>query len=129
MKALLDTHVLLWWATAGGTRVSQRARDVIADGSTIGLVGAASLYEIAVKARIGRIELPADAEEYLPRLLRRHSFGVLPVDEAHALRAGTLPLIHRDPWDRLLVAQAQVENLPIITADPAIGQYDVEVIW
>ena len=93
------------------------------------LVGAASLYEIAIKARIGRLELPAEAESYLPRLLRRHRFGLLPVEESHALRAGALPLIHRDPWDRLLVAQSQLEDAPIITADPAIGQYDVELIW
>ena len=57
------------------------------------------------------------------------AFGVLPVEQAHALRAGSLPMIHRDPWDRLLVAQAQIENLPIITAEPVIEQYDVDVIW
>jgi PIN domain nuclease of toxin-antitoxin system len=129
MRALLDTHIVLWWASQGGSRVSARAREVIENGATVALVGAASLYEIAVKARIGRIELPAEAEVYLPQLLRRHAFGVLPVEEAHALRAGALPLIHRDSWDRLLVAQAQLEGLPIITADPAIGHYDVEVIW
>ncbi len=129
MRALLDTHVVLWWASSGGSRVSPRAREIIEDGSTVALVGATALYEIAIKARIGRLELPAAAETYLPRLLRRHSFGVLPVEEAHALRAGTLPLIHRDPWDRLMIAQAQLEDLPVITADPVIGRYDVEVIW
>ncbi|MGI8929093.1 MAG: type II toxin-antitoxin system VapC family toxin [Candidatus Limnocylindrales bacterium] len=92
-------------------------------------VGAGVLYEIAIKSRLGRLELPAPSDVYLPRLLQRFSFGVLPVAEAHALRAGSLPMIHRDPWDRLLVAQAQVENLPILTADPAIDQYEVEVIW
>lgn len=129
MTVLLDAHVLLWWASAGGARLSVRARELISDGSTVALVGAGSLYEIAVKARVGRLELPAEAHVYLPDVMRRHAFGVLPVAEAHALRAGALPLIHRDPWDRLLVAQAQVEDVSIVTADPAIGQYDVDVIW
>ncbi len=129
MKVLLDAHALLWWVTAGGSRLSERARAVIGDASTDGLVGAGVLYEIAIKAQIGRLELPASADVYLPRLLRRYDFGVLAVEEAHALRAGALPMIHRDPWDRLLVAQAQIDNLPIITADPAIAQYDVETIW
>lgn len=129
MKILLDAHVVLWWASQGGERISARAREIIEDGSTVALVGATVLYEIAIKARIGRLELPAEPEAYLPQLLRRHAFGVLPVTERHAVRAGTLPLIHRDPWDRLLIAQAQVESMPIITADPAIGQYDVDVLW
>lgn len=129
MNVLLDAHVVLWWASSGASRVSQRAREILEMGETVALVGAGVLYEIAVKAQIGRLELPAAAEVYLPQLLRRHAFGVLPIDEGHAIRAGALPLIHRDPWDRLLVAQAQVESLPIITADPVIGQYDVEVIW
>jgi PIN domain nuclease of toxin-antitoxin system len=129
VKVLLDAHVVLWWAMSGGSRLSDRARELLSDGSVVALVGSGVLYEIAIKAAIGRLELPTQADVYLPRLLRRHSFGVLPIDEAHALRAGALPLIHRDPWDRLLIAQAQVENLPIITTDPAIGRYDVEVIW
>lgn len=129
MNVLLDAHVVLWWASSGGSKVSARARELIEDGGTVALVSAASLYEIAIKAHIGRLELPSEPAVYLPQLLRRHAFGVLPVEEAHALRAGTLPMIHRDPWDRLLIAQAQLESMPIITADPGIGQYDVDVIW
>lgn len=129
MRVLLDSHAVLWWASGKTSQLTPRARQVIEDGQTTALVGAGSLYEIAIKASIGRLELPADPEAYLPRLLRRHRFGVLPVAQAHAIRAGSLPWIHRDPWDRLLIAQAMVERLPIVTADPAIGQYDVEVIW
>jgi PIN domain nuclease of toxin-antitoxin system len=129
VNVLIDAHVLLWWASSGGSKLSAVARRLIEDGGTTVLVSAAALYEIAIKTRIGRLELPAEPEVYLPQLLRRHAFAVLPVDEAHALRAGALPLIHRDPWDRLLIAQAQMENMPIVTADPAIGQYDVDVIW
>ena len=129
MRLLVDAHALLWWVTAGGSRLGTRARELLADSSTDALVGAGALYEIAYKSAIGRIQLPGRAEVYLPRLLRRHAFAVLPIAEAHALRAAALPLIHRDPWDRLLIAQAQLESLPILTADPAIGRYDVDVIW
>lgn len=129
MRVLLDAHTLLWWVTGGGSRVGAVARELLEDGDTVALVGAGALHEIAIKASIGRLDLPAPAETYLPRLLRKHAFGVLPVDEAHALRAGALPLIHRDPWDRLLIAQSQVEDVPILTADPLIGRYDVEVLW
>ena len=106
MKVLLDAHVILWWASSGGARVSPAAREIIEEGSTVAMVSAAAIYEISIKAHIGRLELPAEPEVYLPQLLRRHAFGVLPVDESHALRAGALPMIHRDPWDRILVAQA-----------------------
>ncbi len=129
MKLLVDTHALLWWVTSGGSRLSVQARDLLSDSSTDALVGAGSLYEIAYKSSIGRLQLPGRPEAYLPRLLRRHAFAVLPIADVHAIHAGGLPLIHRDPWDRLLVAQAQVESLPILTTDPAIGQYDVDVIW
>lgn len=129
MRVLVDAHALLWFVTSRGSRMSERARTVLADASTNALVGAGALYEIAIKSRTGRLELPAAADVYLPRLLRRFAFGVLPIAEAHALRAGSLPMIHRDPWDRLLVAQAQIEAMPIVTADPAIGRYDVDVIW
>jgi len=129
VRVLLDAHALLWWATEGGSRLSERAREIVADSETDALVGAGVFYELAIKAQIGRLELPAAADVYLPRLLRRFAFGVLPVAQEHALRAGSLPLIHRDPWDRLLVAQAQIEGFPIITADPAIGEYDVETLW
>lgn len=128
MKVLLDTHVVLWWSSGGASRLSPSTRELMADGATVVLVSAASLYELAIKASIGRLELPAPAESYLPRLLRRHDFTVLPVDGDHSLRAGSLPLIHRDPWDRLLVAQAQLEGIPIVTADPAISQYDVDIV-
>lgn len=129
MKVLLDTHALLWWASAGGARLSDAARELIEDGTTVVLVSAASLYEISVKVSLGRLELPGELEAYVPQLLERHDFGALPIDTAHALRAGSLPPIHRDPWDRLIVAQAQIEGLPVITADPAIGRYDIDVIW
>ncbi len=128
MKVLLDTHAFLWW-TAGGDRLSGRARSVIEEPDCDVLLSAASAWEIAIKFARGRLELPQPPERFVPDRVRRHRLGVLDVSVAHALRAGALPEIHADPFDRLLVAQAQLEDLPILTADPAIGQYEVETIW
>jgi PIN domain nuclease of toxin-antitoxin system len=129
VRVLLDAHAFLWWASTRGSRLSERARELVADGGTDVLVGAGVLYEIGIKAEIGRLDLPGPPDTYLPRLLRRFAFGVLPISEEHALRAAVLPMIHRDPWDRLLIAQAQIESMAIVTVDPAIAQYDVETIW
>jgi PIN domain nuclease of toxin-antitoxin system len=89
----------------------------------------ASAWEIAIKVGIGRIELPGALDRYLPDRLMHHGFDLLSIELAHALRSGVLPRIHGDPFDRMLIAQAQVEGLPIVTADPVIGRYDVETIW
>jgi len=129
VKVLLDTHAFLWWLSEGGARLSDRARELIASSSTQTLVSSASAYEIAAKVELGRLELPSSPTRYIPDRIALHGFAVLPIALEHALRAGGLPLIHRDPWDRMLVAQAQVEGVPIVTADPAIGRYDVETIW
>lgn len=129
MRVLLDTHAFLWWVSDGGRRLSERARDVISDGETVSLFSAASAYEIATKVTAGRLELPRSPARYLPDRIALHNFALLSIELDHAIRAGTLPVIHRDPWDRILVAQAQVEGVPIVTADPAIGRYDVETIW
>lgn len=129
MRVLLDTHVVLWWASSGGRHLSRVARDLIAADDTDAIVSVVSALEISAKAARGRLELPDVADRYVPQLIERHGFATLSVHLAHALRAGSLPDVHRDPWDRLLIAQAQVEGLPIITADPAIGRYDVETIW
>ena len=129
MRFLLDTHAILWWTTAGGTRLTDRSRAMIEDGQNDVVVSAASIIEIAFKAARGRLDLPDRPDRYLPAMVRRHGFSVLPIQFDHALRAGTLPEHHRDPWDRILVAQSQLEDLPIVTADPLIGRYDVETIW
>jgi PIN domain nuclease of toxin-antitoxin system len=129
VRTLLDTHVILWWASTGGSRVSSAARAIIEDESTEALVSVISAFEISMKTAAGRLELPSPPQSYLPRLFSEHGFDVLGVELAHAIRAGSLPMLHKDPFDRLLVAQAQVEGIPIITADPAIARYDVETIW
>ena len=129
MRVLLDTHVFLWWSSDRGARLSERTRDILADGATDAAISLVSAWEIAIKVGAGRMELPDAIERYLPDRIRRHGFELLPIAMAHALRAGSLPPIHRDPFDRMLVAQAQVEGLPILTANPAISRYDVETIW
>jgi PIN domain nuclease of toxin-antitoxin system len=129
VRVLLDTHVFLWWVSEGGVRVSDRARELIATAETVSFFSAASAYEIAAKVSAGRLELPSSPWRYIPARVARHGFAVLPVDLEHALRAGELPAVHRDPWDRMLVAQAQLEGVPIVTADPLISRYEVETIW
>lgn len=125
----MDTHVFLWWSTEGAARVSERARDILSDGSNDVAFSTISAWEIAIKVGAGRLDLPDALERYLPKRVRDHGFDVLPVELAHALRVGSLPPIHRDPFDRMLIAQALVEGIPLITADPAIARYDVETIW
>lgn len=129
MKVLLDTHVFLWWVSDRGRNLTPTARQVIEDPTNEVYVSAVTGIEVASKAARGRLELPGPAEAYVPDRLARHGFAILAIDMPHALRAGGLPQLHRDPWDRLLVAQAQLESMPIVTADPIVGQYDVDVIW
>jgi len=128
MRVLLDTQAFLWWVS-GADRLTARARSVIADPGSDVLVSVASAWEIAIKCATGRLELEGPAETYVPERIRQHGFAVLPVGLDHALRAGALPRHHGDPFDRLLVAQGQVEDVPIITAEPLLNLYDVETIW
>ena len=129
MRVLLDTLAFLWWTSEHGKRLSDRARDLLSDASTDAVVSVASAWEIAIKVAGGRLEIEGDPEEWVPERIQRYGFSPMAVALAHALRAGRLPAIHRDPFDRLLVAQAQVEGIPIVTSDPAISRYDIDVIW
>jgi PIN domain nuclease of toxin-antitoxin system len=126
---LIDTHVFLWWASDRGALVSERARELLSDGATDVSFSMASAWEIAIKVGGGRMELPETVERYLPDRIRHHGFDLMPIDLPHVFRAGALPRLHGDPFDRMLVAQAQVEGLPILTADPVLARYDVETIW
>jgi PIN domain nuclease of toxin-antitoxin system len=128
VNVLLDTQAFLWWASSS-TRLSDRASDVIGDPTTVVHVSVASAWEIAIKTSAGRLELGAPPTEYVVDRLRLHGFQPVPIELAHALRAGTLPRHHGDPFDRVIVAQGQVEDMPIVTGDPLIGLYDVETIW
>ncbi|MEN1959501.1 type II toxin-antitoxin system VapC family toxin [Luteimonas sp. MJ246] len=121
MKYLLDTHLLLW-AAAEPKRLPKKARTLLEDASNTLLFSAASLWEVAIKANLGRPDFDVE-----PAVLRRglldNGYVELPIVSEHAVATGTLPPIHRDPFDRLLVAQAQVEGITLLTADPVVLQY------
>jgi len=129
LRLLLDTHTFLWWSSQRGARLSERARELLADGATDVSFSVVSAWEIAIKVGAGRMDLPDTVERYLPDRIRRHGFDLLAIELRHVFRVGSLPLIHRDPFDRMLVAQAQIEGLAILTADPVISRYDIETIW
>ena len=128
MRAMIDTHAFLWW-DLDDARLSERAAELIADGSNDVVVSAGSIWEVAIKATKGRLDLPADLERYVSDRVRRYRWSVLPIDGRHAVRAASLPRIHDDPFDRILIAQAQLESMVIVTTDAAITRYDVETIW
>lgn len=127
-RVLLDTHVLLWWLF-DDPRLSKRARDVIRSADTAVLVSSASGWEIGTKHRLGRLPEAMEVVHDLPPLLRRSRMEVLPIALEHALAAGMLPGPHRDPFDRMLIAQARLERLPIVTNDPVFARYEVDVVW
>ncbi len=124
VNLLLDTHTFLW-AIDNSPRLSPKARDAIIDGNNIVFVSAATAWEIAIKKSIGKLEIPNS--DYLEEL-RLHRFTPLDITTEHALTVETLPPIHKDPFDRMLIAQAQVEKLTLITADPKIKTYSVSII-
>ena len=121
MKLLLDTHVLIW-AAGFPDRISAEGRDLIADTENELFFSAASLWEVAIKSALGREDFVVDA-----RLLRRglldNDYGELPIMSEHAVAIGGLPAIHKDPFDRLLIAQSMVEGITLLTADEIVGQY------
>jgi PIN domain nuclease of toxin-antitoxin system len=124
---LLDTHIWLWMQT-DPARLGDAALDLIEDVGNDLLLSAASAWEIAIKYQIGKLDLPEDPATYVPDRMRRSGTAPLPVEPAHALRTGELPDHHKDPFDRLLVAQAQILGIPIVTVDEYIPAYDVAVI-
>jgi PIN domain nuclease of toxin-antitoxin system len=125
---LIDTSVFLWWCL-NDSRLSATAREIIAAADTVPHLSVISAWEIVVKSAAGKLELPGDAASWIPDRLTHYGMISLQVTLPHALAAGQLPLHHRDPFDRMLVAQSLVERIPIITSDVEIHRYDAEVIW
>ena len=128
MRAILDTHVFLWW-NMDDPQLSNSVREIIADGRNELFLSAASAWEIAIKAGRGRLSLPVQPQQYVAERLVLHGFQPLPITPSHALQVSVLPDHHRDPFDRLLVAQGQLEDMPILTADPMIARYDVKTLY
>jgi PIN domain nuclease of toxin-antitoxin system len=127
MRILLDTQCLLWMASAP-ERLSRHARTLVQRRDHHLYVSAASAWEIAIKYSVGKLRLPEPPARYVPACLDRLHIGALSIEPAHALHVATLPMHHRDPFDRVLIAQAQIENLPILTADDQFAAYDVTTI-
>lgn len=124
MRLLLDTHALIW-AAADRDRLSERAADAIADPDNDVYVSAVSGWEVAIKRARGRLRFP-DVDRGLLRALR---FAELPIGLGHAVEVGLLPVHHRDPFDRMLVAQARVDDLTLVSSDRLLAPYDVALWW
>lgn len=123
MRLLLDTHALLWWLADDGM-LSPTAREAIADGANLIAVSAASAWEISIKRASGKLVTPDDLEAQIAA----NGFVALPITVGDGLKAGSLPRHHDDPFDRMLVAQAQAEGLTVVTRDARLARYDVDVL-
>lgn len=128
MRLLLDTHALIW-ALLGSGELSDRVRQMLRDPANEISVSAASAWEIAVKYRIGKLPEAKDVAVHLAAHVRKARFITLPISLEHALAAGALAGPHKDPFDRMLIAQARIEDLAVVTIDPVFRVYDVSVVW
>jgi PIN domain nuclease of toxin-antitoxin system len=128
MRLLLDTHALLWWLD-GDRRLSMKARRAIANESNAILVSAASAWEITTKARLGKLPGASDVAADVAACVAAQGFISLDITLLHAQRAGSLSGTHRDPFDRMLVAQSQIEDVALVTDDDAFDALDVRRLW
>ena len=128
MRLLLDTHTLLWWLD-GDRRLSRRARTAIADEGNQIFVSTASAWELSTKARLGKLPGALDVATDVAGCLASQGFHELPISVLHAQRAGNLRIDHRDPFDRMLIAQGQIEDLPIVTNESVFDRFGVERVW
>ena len=126
MKYLLDTHVFLWLAFEPA-RLSARAQEACQTGQL--WLSVASIWEIAIKAQIGRLAISGSVREFVSKHLKAGEISVLAIHARHAFRQGELPIHHRDPFDRMLAAQSLEEDLPLISRDPLLEPYPIERIW
>lgn len=128
MRALLDTHALLWWLS-DHPALTRAARKAISDTRNTLLVSAASAWEISTKVRLGKLPTAADLVADFVGFVEREGFELLSISGEHGVRAGLLPGPHRDPFDRMLIAQAQAENIPIVTNEAIFESYGVRRVW
>jgi PIN domain nuclease of toxin-antitoxin system len=128
MRALVDTHALLWWLF-DDRRLSPRARQVIEDGANEILVSSASGWEIMTKHRLGKLPHAGEAVRDLRGAIQRAGFEPLPISLEHAIEAGRLASPHRDPFDRMLAAQARLERIPLISDDQVFASLSVSTLW
>lgn len=128
MRAILDTHVVLWWVT-NDSQLSQVVRDIISDPDNTLYVSVASSWEIIIKAQTGKLPLPEAPTQFIQSCLTVNRFESMAIDLSHVLQVDNLPDHHKDPFDRILIAQSQSENIPILTIDHLIARYPVQTIW
>lgn len=128
MKTLLDTHVFLWWIMAD-PKLPPYVGKVISDADNELFFSAASCWEIAIKAQLGRLKLPSSPGIFISEQLAMNAIQVLPIQAHHALHTFNLPHHHRDPFDRMIIAQAQLEEISVLTSDPLFAKYKVKTIW
>ncbi|MCC7441886.1 MAG: type II toxin-antitoxin system VapC family toxin [Bdellovibrionales bacterium] len=128
MKILLDTHCWLWWLE-GNSRLRRDVAERISDRNHEVYLSAASAWEISIKFGLGKLKLPAPPRLFVPDRLAKHGFSSLEIHTMHVLEVADLPPVHRDPFDRLLVAQARLERMRLVTSDPVFKKYDLDLIW
>jgi PIN domain nuclease of toxin-antitoxin system len=128
MKYLLDTSIWLW-SLGTVERINRRGRELLADGKQELYFSAASSWEISIKMVLGKLQLPESPVSYVPKRLADQGIRPLPIMHQHALAVYALPMHHQDPFDRLLIAQAQAEEMVILTADRAFQKYQVKIFW
>lgn len=128
MKILLDTCTFLW-LTSNSPRATARIRSAFEDRSNLIYFSVSSAWEISIKHNLRQLDLPETPDHYIPARIASYGLTLMDVTLAHAIRAGGLPIHHKDPFDRMIIAQAQIEGLAIATPDPAFAAYDVERFW
>jgi len=128
MRLLLDTHTFLWWL-ADDPSLSAKARSAIADGRNECFLSLASCWELAIKCSLGKLRLNQPIERFIPDEMSANGFHLLAIDFRHVAKVETLPFYHRDPFDRLLAAQALLDKMTIVSCDTVLSEYGVKRIW
>jgi PIN domain nuclease of toxin-antitoxin system len=127
VKVLIDTHCWLWLCVSP-ERISEGVLERLSDPATVRLLSSASVWEMAIKYELSKLELPVHPRDFVPTRLETTQTEILPISAVHALRTADLPRHHRDPFDRMIIAQALVEGAPVVTVDPNFEKYEVELL-
>lgn len=128
MKYLLDTHAFLWFVS-DDSRLSPRARSIIKDRNQEVYFSAASAWEMSIKIRLGRLTIEEELEPFIVKQLAENNFSMLSITVLHSLYTSKLPEIHKDPFDRMIIAQSKLENMSLISKDKNIKKYKVPMVW
>jgi PIN domain nuclease of toxin-antitoxin system len=128
MRYLLDTHAFLWFVT-DDSRISPKAKSIIKDNHNEIYFSAASAWEMSIKSRLGRLTIEGELEPFIVQQLAENSFSPLSITISHSIYTSTLPEIHKDPFDRMIIAQSKVENMSLISKDKNIKKYKVPIVW